>query len=107
MVVLINNIQIFLKEYKRIKGVHKKDEQYLANITDKALFDSLLKKDSDGWMYVDFLSQSQEFNNPEAEYKDWVNNLREVVNNNINNKDVSVRTKYMWLAERIKELGAI
>lgn len=58
-------------------------------------------------MYVDFLSQCQEFDNPETEYEDWVDNLQELVNNNINNKDVSVRTKYMWLDEKIKELRVI
>ena len=58
-------------------------------------------------MYVDFLSQCQEFDNHETEYEDWVDNLQELVNNNINNKDVSVRTKYMWLDEKIKELRVI
>lgn len=85
----------------------KQFKETICDETDKVLFDSLLKKDSDGWMYVDFLSQSQEFDNPETEYEDWVKNLQELVNNNINNKDVSVRTKYMWLDERIKELRVI
>lgn len=56
-------------------------------------------------MYIDVLSQSQEFDDPDAEYKNWLNNLRELVDRYINDKNLSIRTKYMWLFEKINALS--
>lgn len=68
------------------------------------IFRSLLKKDFDGWFYVDVLSQSQEFDYPEEDYRSWLENIKGLVNENMNSQDFSIRTKYMWLDEKINSI---
>ena len=56
-----------------------------------------IREDVDGYSFIDVLDQIQEFNDPEFEYVDWMNELRELIFEGLKSTDQSVRMKFQWL----------
>ena len=76
----------------------------LDNEADIHLFDGMVKKDFDGFYYIDMLSQDQEFNNPECDYLPWLQHIRSIVVEGLKNENFSVQSKYQWLKMKLNSL---
>ncbi len=76
------------------------------NSHDMKLFESLLRKDADGYYYVNYLAQSQEFDYPEIDYYRWMQGVRNCIVSNLNlycgGESAEVRRvyeKYLWVLD--------
>ena len=65
---------------------------------DIADLQSVIRKDSDGLYFVDMLKQDQEMDNPE-DYFAWLSDLRTIIVQGLEHKDITVKMKYQWLKE--------
>lgn len=64
---------------------------------------SLLKKDSDGMYYIDYITGAQsELDDPELNYPSYLCCLQQIVARGIGAKDPSVSVKYRWLLEKLR-----
>jgi len=63
----------------------------------------LLKKDSDGLYYIDYITAAQsELNDEERDYPNYLYRLQQIVKQGIEDKDPSISVKYSWLREKLK-----
>lgn len=60
---------------------------------------SLLRKDADGFYFVDMLHQDQEMNDAGTEYYEWLCVLKQIIENGLAHTSITVRMKYQWLQE--------
>lgn len=61
----------------------------------------LLKKDSDGMYYIDYITGAQsELNDPEYDYPRYLNDLGNIIGEGLKSKNPSVLIKYKWLNEK-------
>ena len=62
-------------------------------------------KDLDGAYYVDYLGAGvqEEFNDPEFEYIEYLENVRDIIKSNILNKTAGIAIKYGWLLSKHNE----
>lgn len=70
---------------------------------------SLLKRDTDGMYYIDYITEGQsELNDPECDYPIYLYNLGKIITRGLRSHDPSVLIKYQWLKEKylphVKEL---
>ena len=64
---------------------------------------SLLTRDSDGMLYVDYLTKAKgELNEPDLEYPGYLSRLAEIVRNGLSSRDPSIAVKYRWMAEALR-----
>lgn len=60
---------------------------------------SLLSKDSDGFYFVDYICKAQnELDDPELDYPMYLFELRNLLQNGLENPECSIRKKYEWAA---------
>ncbi len=69
------------------------------NPFDISLLNSIIKQDTDGFYFLNYLSQYQELNFPEYEYYNWLVKIRNylVYNLNVYYTDTRVYPKYIWM----------
>ncbi len=60
---------------------------------------SLLRKDADGFFFVDMLNQDQEMNDAGTEYYEWLCVLKQIIEKGLEHMSIMVRMKYQWLQE--------
>ncbi|WP_211468061.1 hypothetical protein [Collimonas silvisoli] len=78
---------------------------------DETDIDQLLNisipQDTDGWRYVDYLSQKHvgEFDDGNDGLERHYSTLESLVQKYKNSTDPSIRTKYGWLAAKLKQVG--
>jgi hypothetical protein len=64
---------------------------------------SLLKKDSDGMYYINYITGAQsELDDPELDYPNYLYCLQQIVARGIISKDPSIAVKYRWLQEKLQ-----
>lgn len=73
-----------------------KDHQ---NPFDISLLYSIIKQDTDGFYYLDYLRQFQELDYPEYDYYRWLANIRAhlIFNLNLYHSDSKIYPKYLWM----------
>ncbi len=64
----------------------------------------LLAKDDDGFWYVDYINIKHLMSNEEKLFKEYLTCIKEIIKNNINNDDESIRKKYLWLQSKYNEV---
>lgn len=69
------------------------------NPFDISLLNSLIKQDTDGFYFLDYLSQYQELNFPEYDYYNWLAKIRSYLIYNLNTyyTDARIHQKYLWM----------
>lgn len=74
------------------------------NQYDVNLLMSLLRRDMDGYYFLDYLTQSQEFDYPATDYYTWLQGIRYAIVSNLNascgssdEKIQRVHEKYLWM----------
>lgn len=86
-------IQLGIEEH----GAHNRPDQEANSIMN------LLKKDSDGMYYVDYITGAQqELDDPELDYPEYLSKLQKIVAEGLTQKDPSIRIKYQWLKEKLQ-----
>ena len=70
---------------------------------------SLLKRDTDGMYYIDYITEGQsELNDPEYDYPGYLYDLGEIIKSGLRSHNPAVLIKYQWLKEKysphVKEL---
>jgi len=71
------------------------------------LFNISLPQDFDGWRYIDYLSKehASEFDEGDIGLERHYSTLNSLVQQHKNSLDASIRTKYGWLAAKLKQVG--
>ena len=69
------------------------------NDFDLELFKTTICQDADGYFFVEYLQQYQEFDFPEITYYEWMFGIRKMIVDNLNNTQFipDVFAKYQWL----------
>lgn len=74
------------------------------NQYDICLFSNLIRQDTDGFFYLDYLTQSQEFDYPVPVYYKWMQSVRHAIVSNLNASygsanvnDQRIYEKYRWM----------
>jgi hypothetical protein len=63
---------------------------------------NLVKKDSDGMYYIDYITSGQsELNDPYFDYPEYLYKLQQIVTNGIISRDPSIVVKYQWIREKL------
>lgn len=60
---------------------------------------SLLRKDADGFYFVDMLKQDQEMNDAGTEYYEWLCVLKQIIEKGLKHSNIAVLMKYQWFQE--------
>lgn len=97
--------RIIFTEDTIIKGIRNSPSHN--NRYDIDLVGSLIKKDEDGYYFLDYLRQSQEFDYPSSDYYKWMQMVRKAIIINLNNshsKDEKVYQKYLWVLKYWNEM---
>lgn len=91
-----------IKIAKTYKG-NQNSEQHI-----EEAFKRVLGYDSDGYYYIDYLNLAGELDG--YEYNDYLYTIHEMIEENLQNSDITIRAKYTWLGlkynEMIHKLGA-
>lgn len=76
----------------------KKSPSHL-NEADLELFEDCICQDEDGYYFVEYLQQYQEFDYPGQTYYEWMFGIREMIVKNLNNSQLKpdLFVKYRWL----------
>jgi hypothetical protein len=62
---------------------------------------SLLRRDTDGMYYIDYITRAQsELNDPELDYPNYLFQLGSIISSGLNSTDPSVAIKFRWLKEK-------
>ena len=62
---------------------------------------SLLKRDTDGMYYIDYITKGQtELNDPVSDYSTYLYDLSEIIKLGLKSHDPAVLIKYQWLKEK-------
>lgn len=66
---------------------------------DISLLNSIIRQDTDGFYFLDYLSQYQELNSPEYDYYNWLAGIRNCLVYNLNayHADTRIHKKYLWM----------
>lgn len=90
--------RIIISEDTLITGV--KNSPSHQNEYDLNLLLTLLKKDNDGWLYLDYLKQYEELDYPETDYYKLLKTIRNILVDRLNvynSKSLKIYSKYRWL----------
>jgi len=79
----------------RIAKTYKGEQNSNGDID--SVFKRILGYDSDGYYYVDYLDIAEEFDVPH-EYPIYLDTICTIAKEGINNSDVTIRAKFIWLA---------
>lgn len=67
--------------------------------------EELIKKDSDGFYYVDYFHNSHgELNDPDLDFPDFIRWLQTVIEKGLKKRDPGERLKFTWMRERFNNL---
>lgn len=65
--------------------------------------DNIIQKDFDDTSFIDYFNMNEgEIFEKEAEVKRYFKKLCQLVSNNVGSTDMSIRTKYLWMRNKIK-----
>ena len=66
-----------------------------------AYLKELAVKDFDGMYYIDYFGAAKkELDDPEYDYPLYLENVSELIENGLKNKDAAIRVKYQWMKEK-------
>ena len=83
-------------------GISKRFKGNLPQHEEESIMD-ILKKDSDGMYYVDYLTKAQgELNEPELDYPLYLGTLQQIIAHGLEVKDPSIAIKYQWMKEKFE-----
>ncbi len=92
--------RVILDESIIVSGVEAHGKHHLAHHERDSIM-SLLKKDSDGMYYIDYITEAQEeLDDPVYDYPQYLHELGDIIANGLKSADPSVLIKYQWLKEK-------
>lgn len=92
--------RIILGESIIISGMEAHGRHHHAHHEKDSIM-SLLKKDSDGMYYIDYITEAQEeLDDPFYDYPNYLYELGEIISEGLKSTDPSVLIKYQWLKEK-------
>lgn len=72
---------------------------------ERSHIDELILKDFDGQYYVDYYANAQqELNEPNLDWPNYLSKLRLIIEKGLENKNPSVRNKFLWMKEKYNSL---
>ncbi len=86
-------------DYGFCKGIEQYCEYAAGDEYGLNDINSLLRKDADGFYFVDMLHQDQEMNDAGTEYYEWLCVLKQIIENGLAHTSITIRMKYQWLQE--------
>lgn len=100
--------RVILDETIILSGVEAHGQHHFASHEEDSIM-SLLKQDSDGMYYIDYITEAQEeLDDPYYDYPLYLKALGDIILEGLQNSDPSVLIKYQWLKEKyvphVKEL---
>ncbi len=103
--------RVILDESIIISGMKAHGKHHFAHHEKESIM-SLLKKDSDGMYYIDYITESQsELDDPTYDYPQYMHELGQIIKEGLKSSDPSILIKYQWLKEKyvhhVKELKNI
>lgn len=63
--------------------------------------EKILKKDYDGTFYIDYFNYDLEFYSDDSD-EEYFRTICDLIKNNIESSDISIRMKYLWMREKLK-----
>ncbi len=93
-VILSENLIKVGKKYHSKHHNRQREEKFIRK---------LISLDQDGWYYIDYFNVMDDLDDPEYDYPCYLKNLSKVITEGLKHKDLNIKAKYQWMAEKYNE----